>query len=116
MFDLWIIFVISVYKIVMYFFVFFLCVVVVLVGVVFVVEEYFVVIGGYFGFVYQLQDDLFLVFGDVDRYGKDLFFDFCEGKEMVIVVYVRMIGYWLSIEFCFGIVDLMFLEVIDMWD
>lgn len=69
-------------------------------------EERLATIGRHLGLAYQLQDDLFSVFGDPDEHGKDAFSDLREGKETAIIAYARMTSHWDSIELHFGRSDL----------
>lgn len=69
-------------------------------------EDQLARIGRHLGLAYQLQDDLFSVFGDPDEHGKDAFSDLREGKETAIIAYARMTSHWDSIELHFGRSDL----------
>lgn len=59
-------------------------------------------IGRRLGTAFQLQDDLFSMFGNPSLHGKDELSDLREGKETAIIAYARMTDAWPRIESHFG--------------
>lgn len=55
------------------------------------------VVGSDLGLAYQLQDDLFSVFGDPDEHGKDPFSDLREGKQTALIAFARTTDAWSEI-------------------